>query len=81
MKLADFFLYITFTVICDAPGVPLYANMTRDSSIRINGSWYHGDKAIYECDHGYQALSGDLERMCYMDGQWSGALPKCEGIF
>lgn len=36
-----------------------------------------GSVAIYSCDTGY-TLTGDPERTCQADGQWSGAAPICE---
>ena len=34
---------------------------------------------IYTCDVGYQYSSGDLVRTCDSTGNWSGAVPVCDG--
>ncbi len=73
-------IYCTFSVLCDDPDMPLHANMSHISSRIIQRAWYHGDTVTYTCDHGYQALSGDLERMCQVNAQWSGMPPTCEGM-
>ena len=38
-----------------------------------------GPKLVYECHTGYK-MAGNSERMCQMDGQWSGNVPSCEQI-
>ena len=35
-----------------------------------------GDKANYFCNYGFY-LSGNKQRVCQIDGSWSGAEPRC----
>ena len=39
---------------------------------------YHlGQMLTYVCDDGYRLKSGELNRMCGMDGNWNGTSPEC----
>ena len=39
----------------------------------------YGSQLVYKCHTGYK-MAGNSERMCQMDGQWSGDIPSCEQI-
>lgn len=39
----------------------------------------YGDKCLFYCQHGYQAVSGTKERHCQEDGSWSGSPLTCAG--
>ncbi len=46
----------------------------------------YGTTATYECDPGYEMVSGDSERTCTdnsdsPDDQWSGTAAVCSGIY
>ena len=34
---------------------------------------------LFECDVGFELTSGHLQRLCRLDGQWSGEIPMCTG--
>lgn len=40
---------------------------------------YPNGIATYKCRKGYH-LIGQSERVCQLDGQWSGSVPICEGL-
>ena len=44
--------------------------------VTINGRTF-GSIATYQCDEGF-ILVGDMQRMCQINGEWSGNEPICE---
>ena len=58
--------------LCDTPEDVAHASHS-------GSSYSVGDKVVYTCDVGYTHKSGDLERTCQDNGEWSGVLPVCEG--
>ena len=67
-----FLLHHISVISCGNPGLPLYASISQST-------WLYGDTVVYTCDIGYKHTSGDMERTCQEDGQWSGTFPNCTG--
>ena len=65
-----FFSIILFIVIV-CPALP---DITY-SQVEVTGI-RQGDKANYFCNYGFY-LSGNKQRVCQIDGSWSGAEPSC----
>ena len=49
---------------------------TLDNGEKVSSGSFVGDTVTYSCNSGFN-LSGDANRTCQSDGQWSGAQPKC----
>ena len=47
---------------------------------KISNGNFEGDKVVYFC-FGRFHLSGNPNRICQADGNWSGTLPKCKRTF
>ena len=58
---------------CDEPETP--ANGSKVDTGRLEG-----DIVTYLCNSGFN-LSGDANRTCQSNGQWSGTQPKCARMF
>ena len=40
-----------------------------------------GDNALYNCDVGYNRVSGgEFNRTCLLSGNWSGITPQCQSM-
>ena len=58
---------------CDEPEIPSNGDKV------VNGN-LEGDMVTYSCNSGFN-LSGDANRTCQSNGQWSGTQPKCNRTF
>ena len=62
---------VMFVVVdCGDPGTPRYGARSTLSHTTYSAT------VTYSCKTGY-LLSGDLERICLDNGEWSGTLPTC----
>ena len=48
-----------------------------NGSVSFNSTVY-GSKATYSCAEGYKLTAGNPLMQCQADGEWSGAVPRCE---
>ena len=60
-------------VDCGDPGTPTNGQRS------LSGTTYNS-VVTYTCDVGY-TLQGSNSRTCQPDGQWSGSVPQCNGMF
>ena len=60
-------------VSCEEPDN--VANATASAS----GSGSYEEVRTFTCDSGFQAVSGDLTRVCQASGVWSGRTTVCKG--
>ena len=61
---------------CFQPGIP--QNGGRNGTTAANDTYSVGAVVQYRCETGY-TLVGIATRICQLSGQWSGALPRCDG--
>jgi len=48
----------------------------------VTGDTYtYGNEISYKCHDGYILHDGDHIRVCGKTGAWSGAMPRCAGIY
>ncbi len=79
------------SVACGDPGVSDHVSIDQTLHINrelqetsqniTNTSWSYNDKIAYNCDYGYSQISGDMERRCEANGEWSGEVPICTGTY
>lgn len=58
-------------VNCGDPEFGIFVNISS-----MNGSRY-ADVVEYECNYGFELLSGNLTRHCLSTRLWSGGTPNC----
>ena len=58
---------------CDEPETP-------DNGHKVYTGIREGERVTYFCNRGFK-LSGDANRTCQSNGQWSGTQPKCNRTF
>ena len=72
-SLSFYSMKLQYTVSCDEPESPMNGDVVRTGITQ-------GDNASYFCHPGF-TISGDRNRTCQPDGQWSGTQPECLGMF
>ena len=69
-------------VTCGHPEVSTHVRIfNKDSHSITNVTWLYGENITYNCNYGYSQISGDMERTCEADGEWSGEVPICVGNY
>ena len=48
-----------------------------DNSYVSGSDFVYEDTATYQCNHGYEADTGDVTRSCQADASWSGTPLNC----
>ena len=67
------FLLPFAAINCGDPGTPTNGQRSLSSTT-------YNSVVNYTCDEGY-TLQGSNSRTCQSDGQWSGSVPQCKGMF
>ena len=66
--------FLTHSAVdCSDPGTPTNGQRSLSSTT-------YTSVVTYTCDVGY-TLQGANSRTCQSDGQWSGSVPQCNGMF